>query len=678
MKCLVQRLQMQQKKSADTLLQNSQLMGVVGSGIKNILKNTNSESQDNKRQDVKTLDEMKATDCGVLISNITKTQDAKKYERICKNLNEESKKKFDDLSPEDKDVILKIFKMNLDLDVPIDLGPGPQLPSPPPVSSMPSEDLEISPPPQLAPASSMSSRDQKIPPPPQLASIMSSPRDIEIPPSLVPRKASSRGSSFDKKNPEVINTILNNLIEIFTNDAYSDLKNYYSERAKNGKNLNVEVLINCQVCDIKNYINKANLSVEDFFINNENFMEIMSAISNANLENEEIKNQVKENLYELSNNENLKKISLLEQDILPIIEFLRDKDEKIAIMEKRSILNQLKLFDGYEYMYSEYNVKEKLEVFNTLVKLIPENESFLNYKDKIINCVKSVEGCNAYEFLENVLKPNIKTIEKDFKTLLDRMVKWPYQGFKNELYCAVIFDKEYKYHNTSPFILSLILRNADDKTTFEDLYNKYQPMLQKADDKTVSNMTGDMFPYLDQFRELFNKIQVNEEEDIYLESLSYQQLKELQVFLKKNTKFPSFENMNMNFLNKNFEKIFIKNDNKIDYASTLSEVNKLLVAKHLDLPKIQKDNINNILDVKNDLAKINFEKIKIDLGKHFGRGKQFIIKASNTSRENKYIQSAKLNGKKLNSFKFPAKELLKGGTLELEMGDRPNKNWGIK
>ena len=73
-----------------------------------------------------------------------------------------------------------------------------------------------------------------------------------------------------------------------------------------------------------------------------------------------------------------------------------------------------------------------------------------------------------------------------------------------------------------------------------------------------------------------------------------------------------------------------------------------------------------------------FEKIKIDLGKHFGRGKQFIIKAINTSRENKYIQSAKLNGKKLSSFKFPAKELLKGGTLELEMGNRPNKNWGIK
>lgn len=71
-----------------------------------------------------------------------------------------------------------------------------------------------------------------------------------------------------------------------------------------------------------------------------------------------------------------------------------------------------------------------------------------------------------------------------------------------------------------------------------------------------------------------------------------------------------------------------------------------------------------------------FEQIKIDLGKQFGRGKQFIIKANHTSRENKYIQSAKLNGKKLNSFKFPAKELLKGGILELEMGNKPNKNWG--
>jgi len=35
-----------------------------------------------------------------------------------------------------------------------------------------------------------------------------------------------------------------------------------------------------------------------------------------------------------------------------------------------------------------------------------------------------------------------------------------------------------------------------------------------------------------------------------------------------------------------------------------------------------------------------------------------------------------LNGKPLTSFKFPAKELLKGGKLILKMGNKPNKNWG--
>lgn len=45
--------------------------------------------------------------------------------------------------------------------------------------------------------------------------------------------------------------------------------------------------------------------------------------------------------------------------------------------------------------------------------------------------------------------------------------------------------------------------------------------------------------------------------------------------------------------------------------------------------------------------------------------------------ENKYVQSATLNGEKLERFYFPAAELLKGGELILEMGDKPNKSWGI-
>ena len=72
-----------------------------------------------------------------------------------------------------------------------------------------------------------------------------------------------------------------------------------------------------------------------------------------------------------------------------------------------------------------------------------------------------------------------------------------------------------------------------------------------------------------------------------------------------------------------------------------------------------------------------FKKIEIDLGEKFGRGKKFTIIAEGVSRKNMYVQSAILNGHSLNSFKFPASELLKGGSLILKMGLQPNMNWGI-
>lgn len=72
-----------------------------------------------------------------------------------------------------------------------------------------------------------------------------------------------------------------------------------------------------------------------------------------------------------------------------------------------------------------------------------------------------------------------------------------------------------------------------------------------------------------------------------------------------------------------------------------------------------------------------FERVEIDLGERYGRGGIFIIEAKNASRKNKYVQSAILNGKELNSFIFPAAELLKGGRLELLMGPEPAKDWGL-
>lgn len=72
-----------------------------------------------------------------------------------------------------------------------------------------------------------------------------------------------------------------------------------------------------------------------------------------------------------------------------------------------------------------------------------------------------------------------------------------------------------------------------------------------------------------------------------------------------------------------------------------------------------------------------FEEIKIKLGQKYGRGAQFTIKAKNASKKNMYVQRASLNGRPLDTFYFEASELLKGGELILEMGEKPNMQWGL-
>ena len=57
-------------------------------------------------------------------------------------------------------------------------------------------------------------------------------------------------------------------------------------------------------------------------------------------------------------------------------------------------------------------------------------------------------------------------------------------------------------------------------------------------------------------------------------------------------------------------------------------------------------------------------------------GKQFTLIAHNSSTVNKYIQSARINGAELRSPWFTHRQLMDGGTLELEMGPKPNKQWG--
>ena len=68
-----------------------------------------------------------------------------------------------------------------------------------------------------------------------------------------------------------------------------------------------------------------------------------------------------------------------------------------------------------------------------------------------------------------------------------------------------------------------------------------------------------------------------------------------------------------------------------------------------------------------------FDKSEIQLA----NGKVFTVIAHGVSWENKYIQSAKLNGAEYNKTWFTHEDVMKGGTLELFMGDRPNKKWGV-
>jgi len=72
-----------------------------------------------------------------------------------------------------------------------------------------------------------------------------------------------------------------------------------------------------------------------------------------------------------------------------------------------------------------------------------------------------------------------------------------------------------------------------------------------------------------------------------------------------------------------------------------------------------------------------FNKVEIELDPAYYKGRKFTIAAANNSPENIYIQSARLNGKTYNKSYIDHKDITAGGRLELQMGNLPNKNWGV-
>jgi predicted alpha-1,2-mannosidase len=69
-----------------------------------------------------------------------------------------------------------------------------------------------------------------------------------------------------------------------------------------------------------------------------------------------------------------------------------------------------------------------------------------------------------------------------------------------------------------------------------------------------------------------------------------------------------------------------------------------------------------------------FDNVKI----HLQNGKTFSIIARNNSTENKYILSAELNGKRLTKPVITHNDIIEGGKLVFEMGNKPDYKWGVE
>ena len=73
-----------------------------------------------------------------------------------------------------------------------------------------------------------------------------------------------------------------------------------------------------------------------------------------------------------------------------------------------------------------------------------------------------------------------------------------------------------------------------------------------------------------------------------------------------------------------------------------------------------------------------FDELTIHLNNDYYPGKYFVIKTVNIKPGHLYIQSAQLNHENLEKCWFYHDDFAKGGFLELELGENPNKSWGVE
>jgi hypothetical protein len=79
-----------------------------------------------------------------------------------------------------------------------------------------------------------------------------------------------------------------------------------------------------------------------------------------------------------------------------------------------------------------------------------------------------------------------------------------------------------------------------------------------------------------------------------------------------------------------------------------------------------------------DITSPIFDKVTITLNRKYYKGSKFEIVTHGASEENQYIQRAELDDRPLDNAWFRHDQLADGGTLQLWLGDKPNKQWGTK
>lgn len=82
-------------------------------------------------------------------------------------------------------------------------------------------------------------------------------------------------------------------------------------------------------------------------------------------------------------------------------------------------------------------------------------------------------------------------------------------------------------------------------------------------------------------------------------------------------------------------------------------------------------------DPRYEITSPVFDKIVFRLDKKYATGNSFTIIAHNNNVQNIYIQYAKLNGQAYNKCYVNHNTIAEGGVLELYMGSKPNKEWGL-